>query len=74
MGTKSKLKATSYDEQCQRRFISDNWEPNGFDRYPHMRKMKESMSVFGGIGDNGGTDPDRFRAIDSNAEDFPVKQ
>lgn len=74
MGTKSKLKVTSYDEQCQRRFISNSWEPNGYYRYPCMRTTQESMAILGGIGDNGGTDPDRFRPVGPLEADFPVKQ
>jgi hypothetical protein len=52
--------------------ISNDWEPNGYWRYPVMRAEQDQMSVLGGIGDNGGTDPDRFRTVGPLEADFPV--
>lgn len=72
MATRNRLKVTSYQEQARLRMISNDWEPNGYWRYPVMRAEQDQMSVLGGIGDNGGTDPDRFRTVGPLEADFPV--
>ena len=70
-----KLHTTSVHEQYRRQHIGDNWEPNGFGRYPYNQALLRAMPVLGGPDDNFGGNPDRYKPISPKMEvEFPVKR
>jgi hypothetical protein len=62
------MKETSLDEQNKRRYISADWEPNGFERYVYQRALTRAMPVVGGIGDGGYVEQRRYTPATSCQE------
>lgn len=48
---------TSFARQQQRRLISPNWQPRGFERYGYQKALLDSMDTLSGAGAN----PDRYK-------------
>lgn len=59
------MKNITLAEQNKRRYISPDWEPNGFERYVYQRALVRSMPVVGGAQDDGLTDDRRYTPVKS---------
>jgi len=60
------MPTTSYQEQLRRQRISEEWRPQGFERYEETAKCLDAMSTLDttrGVGVN----PDRYRGVSSHA-------
>jgi hypothetical protein len=69
-----KMKVCTPDQQFIRQRISDNWQPNGFDRYRYQKGLLDAMNRLGSPCDLYGCNPDRYKSVGSLEEDFPIKK
>lgn len=68
------LPSTTLAEQNQRRYIAEDWQPLGFDRFPYQKALLDGMPVLGGLHDQGMGNPDRYTPVSDQFDvDFPVR-
>lgn len=67
------LPVTGVHEQYRRQRISDDWEPNGFQRFAYNQRLLRAMPVLGGPDDNFGANPDRYTPVSPTMEvEWPI--
>jgi len=64
----AQVRVTSLQEQRRRQWISDDWEPKGFERFALQQAWLREMPVLGGINDQAISNPRRYEPATSCQE------